>query len=191
VVFPRSYAAKQLQFFFMNGFSLRPSEPLRREFLIRDAHIKDRQAVDCLGLAAFEQYRHAYGDWPLFREKISSMSSWVPPGTLLVAVSDEVLLGAVIYLAPGQTKPNFFQPEWAVMRMLVVSPEARGQGVGRALAEHCIALGRRDGAKTFALHTSELMSVALPMYLRMGFQWKSPAPEVHGISYAVYTQAIE
>ena len=142
-------------------------------------------------MAAFQQYRDAYDDWPLFRQKISSMSSWVPPGTLLIAVSGEALQGAVIYLAPDQPKPDFFQAEWAVMRMLVVSPEARGQGVGRALAEHCVALGRRDGANTFALHTSELMSVALPMYLRMGFQWKSPAPDVHGISYAVYTQALE
>ena len=162
-----------------------------RTFLIREAHDGDRPAVDAIGVAAFQQYRDAYDDWPLFRQKISSMSSWVPPGTLLIAVSGEALQGAVIYLAPGQPKPDFFQAEWAVMRMLVVSPAARGQGVGRALAEHCVALGRRDGAKTFALHTSELMTVALPMYLRMGFEWKSPAPEVHGISYAVYTQALE
>jgi GNAT superfamily N-acetyltransferase len=161
------------------------------KFLIRDAQHHDLAAVDRLGLLAFEQFCDEYEDWPLFREKIASMSSWVPPGKLLVAESVHGLLGAVIYLGPGQTKPAFFQMDWAVMRMLVVAPEARGQGVGRALAEQCLALGRRDAATTFALHTSELMSVALPMYLRMGFEWRAPAPRVHGVNYAVYCKALE
>ena len=161
-----------------------------RQFLIRDAHPGDRDAVDRLGVAAFEQFRDAYDDWPLFSEKISSMSSWAQPGELLVATAGQSLLGAVIYLAPGQHRPGFFEPDWAVMRMLVVAPDARGHGVGRALAQECLARGDRDGATTFALHTSELMSVALPMYLRMGFKWKASAPTIHGVAYAVYTMAL-
>jgi ribosomal protein S18 acetylase RimI-like enzyme len=41
------------------------------------------------------------------------------------------------------------------MRMLVVAPEAQGQGAGRALAQECLRRGARDGAAVFALHTSE------------------------------------
>lgn len=34
----------------------------------------------------------------------------------------------------------------------------------RALAEECLRRAERDQASVFALHTSELMQVALPMY---------------------------
>ncbi|MEZ5653884.1 MAG: GNAT family N-acetyltransferase [Burkholderiaceae bacterium] len=72
--------------------------------------------------------------------------------------------------------------------MLVVAPEARGVGVGRALAEACLARARRDEAEIFALHTSPIMSIALPMYLRMGFRFHSAAPKIHGVDYNLYTK---
>ena len=53
--------------------------------------------------------------------------------------------------------------------MLVIDPGARGRGLGRLLTEECVRRARRDGAPTVALHTSPIMEVALPMYLRMGF----------------------
>jgi ribosomal protein S18 acetylase RimI-like enzyme len=70
--------------------------------------------------------------------------------------------------------------------MLVVAPEARGMGIGRALAEACIAHARRDGAPQFALHTSELMEVALPMYERMGFRRHADGPTLFGVPYGIY-----
>ena len=77
------------------------------------------------------------------------------------------------------------------MRMLVVAPGFRGHGIGRALAQDCIDRARRDGAPVFALHTSELMHVALPMYQRMGFEWHSTAPMIHGVKYDVYIKKID
>jgi GNAT superfamily N-acetyltransferase len=72
------------------------------------------------------------------------------------------------------------------MRMLVVAPGARGLGVGRRLAQECIDRARRDRAPVSALHTSALMSVALPMYLRMGFERQADAPDIHGVAYGIY-----
>jgi hypothetical protein len=41
-----------------------------------------------------------------------------------------------------------------------------------------------------ALHTSPIMTVALPMYLRMGFAKVQDAPPLFGVPYAVYTKAL-
>jgi GNAT superfamily N-acetyltransferase len=103
-----------------------------------------------------------------------------------VAELDGAIVGAVAYIGPGKEKAAFFRPEWPVMRMLVVAPAARGHGIGKALAEACLARATRDGADVFALHTSELMHVALPMYQRMGFKWRAAAPDIHGVKYGIY-----
>ena len=34
------------------------------------------------------------------------------------------------------------------------------------------------------------MTVALPMYLRMGFEWHHDAPAVYGVPYAVYLKKL-
>ena len=34
------------------------------------------------------------------------------------------------------------------------------------------------------------MTVALPMYLRMGFEWHRDAPAVYGVPYAVYLKRL-
>ena len=150
----------------------------------------DAQRIDELALAAFEQFKDAYTDWPVFSTKISNMSGLSATGEIIVAELGGKLLGAVAYIGPGKDKAAFFRPEWPVMRMLVVAPNARGQGIGKALAEACLSRARRDGAEVFALHTSELMHVALPMYQRMGFQWHAAAPDIHGVRYGVYLKAL-
>ena len=114
------------------------------------------------------------------------MSALSETGEIIVAGLAGEIVGAVAYLGPDKEKAAFFRPEWPVMRMLVVAPSARGHGVGRALADECLACARRDGANSFALHTSELMQVALPMYQRMGFTWLAAAPDIHGVKYGIY-----
>ena len=146
----------------------------------------DAQRIDALAVSAFSQFKDAYADWPVFLAKISSMSALSETGEIIVAELAGDIAGAVAYIGPGKEKAAFFRPEWPVMRMLVVAPGARGHGVGRALAEECLARARRDGAASFALHTSELMQVALPMYQRMGFSWHAAAPDIHGVKYGIY-----
>lgn len=74
--------------------------------------------------------------------------------------------------------------------MLVVDPRARGLGAGRALTDACLDRARRDGSTVIALHTSPIMSVALPMYLRMGFTKLKDAPPIRGVAYAVYLKQL-
>ncbi len=61
---------------------------------------------------------------------------------------------------------------------LVVLPEARGLGVGRALVEACIAFARQRGARLLMLQSFKRLEVALGLYERMGFAPMQPPPEM-------------
>ncbi|UGQ48783.1 GNAT family N-acetyltransferase [Massilia endophytica] len=157
---------------------------------LREFHAGDAEAVNGLAVRAFAQYQDRYTDWPVFRSRLEGMSALAGQAELIVAELHGVLAGAVGYIGPHKPKAAIFRPEWPIMRMLVVDPAARGHGIGRLLAQECIARARRDGANEIALHTSQIMNVALPMYLRMGFQWRSDVPDIHGVPYALYTLAL-
>ena len=45
----------------------------------------------------------------------------------------------------------------------------RGQGIGKALVQECLRRARKDGCTGLALHTTDMMQVAMAMYERMGF----------------------
>ncbi|PWF44997.1 GNAT family N-acetyltransferase [Massilia glaciei] len=160
-------------------------------FALRDFAAQDASAVNALAVAAFTQYQHAYTDWPIFRERIADMAALAAGGEIIVARAGADIVGAVAYIGPGKPKSAIFLPEWPIMLMLEVAPRARGLGVGRALALACLERARRDGAEVFALHTSELMTVALPMYERMGFTWSSAVPDIHGVAYKLYLKRLD
>ncbi len=158
---------------------------------IREFVPDDAVSVNALAVRAFEQFQNAYDHWPAFKARIAGMSSLAGTGDLLVAEIDRQIVGAVAYIGPGLPKADFFRSEWPIMRMLVVSPDFRGQGIGRALTEACLQHARRDKAPVLALHSSEIMQVAVLMYRRMGFQRVAQAPSIHGVEYGVYLKKID
>jgi len=91
---------------------------------------------------------------------------------VLVEINGRV--SGVAYVAGGKPKASFFDQSWPIIRMLVVDPASRGRGIGRLLAEECIRRARRGQAPLIALHTTPIMSVALPMYLRMDSNCSAP-----------------
>ena len=157
---------------------------------IREFHPNDAVRVNELAVIAFDQFKDSYTDWPIFRSRIENMSLLAEVGEIIVAERQGIVVGAVAYVGPGRPKAEFFRLEWPIMRMLVVDPEARGHGISRKLAHECLDRAKRDEASIFALHTSELMKVALPMYERMGFKYWSPAPMIHGVKYGVYVKEL-
>ena len=159
-------------------------------FLLRDYNEADECSVNELALSAFEQYSSEYEDWEGFSRKISQISKLTGSSELIVAETGSKIVGAIGYVGPNKSKAEFFKPEWAVIRMLVVSPESRGKGIGRALTNMCLNRAERDQSEMLALHTSKIMSVALAMYLKMGFVFYSEAPDIHGVKYGVYTKEL-
>jgi len=146
----------------------------------------DREAVDRVGLAAFEQYAHAYANWPRFSARIAHTSELAGQAELLVAESVGEVVGAVLHVAPGKPRSAIFPDDWAVIRMLVVAPERRGQGIGRELVAACLQRAFRDGAPAVGLHTSPIMETALRLYTTLGFTRDRDLDPIDGVAYGRY-----
>jgi predicted N-acetyltransferase YhbS len=159
-------------------------------FSLRDFQPSDAEAVNQIALAAFDEYKQLYADWPTLAANLSRTASLADQSELIVASKAATVVGAVAYVAPGRPRQNFFPSEWPIVRMLVVLPSERGQGIGRALTEECIRRAGRDGAPLLALHTSPIMRVALPMYQRLGFERHSDAPSLMGVPYGIYVKQL-
>jgi len=157
---------------------------------IRDYRSSDAGDVNRIAIAAYDQYRDQFQDWPAMLAWLSQASALSETGELIVAEVQTGFAGAVTYFGPNSQKDTFFEKCWSAIRMLVVDPRFRGKGLGRALSTECVARARRDGAPVIALHTSPIMTVALPMYLRMGFTKAYDVPPILGVPYAVYTKAL-
>lgn len=158
--------------------------------MLRDYREGDAEAIVRVALAAFAQFEQDFSDWPLFNANVAKMPQLAKTGEIIVAEDNGEIIGAVAYVGPQQPKPAFFEPGWPIIRMLVVDPSARGKGIGRQLTEECLRRAERDQSPVIALHTTPIMTVALPMYLRMGFAKVREAPDILGVPYAVYIKAL-
>lgn len=150
----------------------------------------DKTQLGGIALAAFEQFKSDYTDWPAMVAGVSRMGDLAEDGEIIVAEDAGRIVGGVVYVGPHKPKASYFDPSWPIIRMLVVAPEAQGRGLGRQLTQACIDRASRDRSPIIALHTSPIMAVALPMYLRMGFIKHSDAPDIHGVPYSIYTRAV-
>jgi GNAT superfamily N-acetyltransferase len=160
------------------------------EIRLRDYQNSDAENLNRIAVSAFDQFQDHYSDWPAMRAGLSKTSDLGVSGEVIIAEFQGAFAGAVAYFGPNSQKAAFFDQRWPIIRMLVVDPAFRGKGIGRALSDACIARARRDGSPIIALHTSPIMSVALPMHLKMGFVKAHDAPPIFGVAYAVYTKAL-
>src|SRR3712207_6734130 len=107
---------------------------------VRDFAPADAAAVNRVALAAFAQYEGVYSDWEALSRAVGAMAGLAQSGRIFVAESMAgKIVGAVAYIGPrSEPRADFFDPEWPIVRMLGVDPEARGQGIGRRLTQACI-----------------------------------------------------
>jgi GNAT superfamily N-acetyltransferase len=157
---------------------------------IRDYASTDAENLNRIAVAAYGQYRDQFQDWPAMLAWLSNASSLSAKGETIVAEVDNSFAGSVTYVGPNGQREPFFDQRWPIIRMLVVDPAFRGKGLGRALSTECMSRAKRDGSQVMALHTSPIMTIALPMYLRMGFVKAHDVASIFGVPYAVYTKAL-
>jgi ribosomal protein S18 acetylase RimI-like enzyme len=94
----------------------------------------------------------------------------VDADVLVVADPERGVLGGVTYVPDsGSSSAEFTDPDAAGIRMLAVSGEARGRGVGEALVRACIDRATAAGKRRIVLHSTERMTVAHRLYQRLGF----------------------
>ncbi len=64
----------------------------------------------------------------------------------------------------------------AQLRLLILAPSVRGQGLGGRLADECIAFAREKGYRRMVLWTHRNLEAARALYARRGFARVNSAP---------------
>lgn len=137
---------------------------------IRDANINDRDAIQSVTLAAYEQYAPVMGDmWKFYQDSIVKTLADVTPAEQIVAETSAGVIGTALLFPTGSLFGDSVILAFPEIRLLAVDPAARGQGIGQALMQECIQRARQAGVAALTLHTTDMMSVAQSMYVRMGF----------------------
>jgi len=97
-----------------------------------------------------------------------------PAISVFTAVNESgELLGSVDFIQDMQhydsASPAGKVADAAGIRLLAVSPAARGMGIGKALTQYCIEQAQTLGRSKVCLHTTKSMQTAWGMYERKGF----------------------
>ncbi len=106
-----------------------------------------------------------------YTAELRDVAGRVVGADVLVAVDgDGAVLGGVTYV-PGPESPwaEFTEPDAAGIRMLAVASEAQGRGIGQALSRATVDRARAAGKGQIVLHSTDRMTAAHRMYLRLGF----------------------
>jgi len=145
------------------------------ELTVRDAGPGERGTIQAVTLSAYQEYAASIpAAWEGYRQNIIATLAAAAPGTQIVAIDGDRVVGAVLLYpagtsmgVPGGALVTLASPE---VRLLAVAPSARGRGVGAALMNECIRRARSAAATTLTLHTGDLMQAAMRLYERIGFE---------------------
>lgn len=152
---------------------------------IRDFLPADADGVNRVALAAFAQYEQHYEGWSTYREGIGRTADLAIGADLIVAARPGIV-GAVVHVPPERPRMDIFPASWSVIRMLVVDPDQRSQGIGKRLVAAALTRAQLARAPAIGLHTSPIMTEALALYLRLGFVRDRDLPPNRGVPYARY-----
>ena len=150
--------------------------------------VEDFPAIAELNVAAYDEFAQLLGEaaWAAMRGNLTAVADVAGRAEFWVARDGCRLVGSVAYCPAGKADPAIFPLNLAAVLLLAVAPAARGKGVGRRLAEACLARAREDGAVAVGLFTSEAMAAAQRLYEGLGFRRESELPRRHGLRYWRY-----
>ena len=158
---------------------------------IRQVRPDDLEELDAVGRLTFDVYVGGGFINPdaAYVHELTDTARRAHDAEVWVAVMDGEVLGSVTFCPVGSLYREIGRNDEGEFRMLVVSPAARGRGIGQALVELCLTRAREMGYAGIRMSTMDLMSSAHRVYERLGFtrapqdDW-SPVPGVNLLAYS-------
>ena len=154
---------------------------------LRLARVEEYAAVGELTVAAYARF--TLGPDDPYLDRLRDTASRAAQAELWVAADGDRLLGTVTSCPPGSPWHELASDHEGEFRMLAVHPDARGRGVGTALARLCEERARAHGATAMVLSSLGEMTEAHRVYEALGYEreperdW-SPGRGVQLIAYA-------
>jgi ribosomal protein S18 acetylase RimI-like enzyme len=148
------------------------------ELRLRDARREELDDLSHLLADVYREFRPYLPKqvWPAYIAEIVDVRSRLPDSELVVAELGGRIVGTVGFYRDASLSVLERWPDgWTSIRTLGVLPDARGRGVGEALALECLRRAGELEAPTVGLHTSPSMTAATRLYERLGFR---RAPEL-------------
>ena len=158
------------------------------QILIRNAISLDFENISLVSRAAYQEYAAILSaeDWQKMEHSLSNVEHTAKIANFFVAEVEKKIVGAIAYYPPGKSNSQFFNSQWASLRLLAVAPNYRGKGIGKLLTEEGIKSAIEDRAAAVGLYTSEAMTVAQKMYSSLGFKRVRELPKMLGLYYWLY-----
>lgn len=144
------------------------------KIIVREAKKEELKEIRLQRVTAYEDHTKSIpaGHWEALKKAISSDADQQPGVDLLVAEVDGAIMGSVA-LFPAETDAyeGFVdQLDYPEIRVLAVSPQARGKGIASALIDECILRAKTKGFREIGLHTGDFMKDAIALYEKYGFE---------------------
>jgi ribosomal protein S18 acetylase RimI-like enzyme len=136
--------------------------------VIRAATEADGEAVVALWTEAYFSEGEGGRDSPYARSDFDQTTA--AAAHLLVAEMDGAVVGVVALLTPSEPSRAVALEGEAELVRLVVSSTARRQGIGRALANRCTELARREGRPAISLWSRPYQRAGHRLYESLGYQ---------------------
>jgi len=165
---------------------------------IRLARPEDLSAVGEITVAAYAEF--TLGPSDPYIARLRDAAARAEQAELWLAEDEGedggAVLGTVTVCPPDSVWREISRPGEGEFRMLAVAPEARGRGVGEALARFAINRLAEHGALAVVLSSLSTMHAAHRIYDRLGFRrdasrdW-SPTPGVELQAYVLPEPAHE
>jgi len=145
---------------------------MTKGILIRKAAAEELDRIEALVLTAYREFQLLFSEqiWTAWMDNISK-TIHSGAGMLMVAEAGGEIRGVVkFYPDAAQSGMGHWPPGAAAIRILAVSPEARGQGLGTLLTRECLRRARDLKVPTIFLYTGTFMAAARHIYEKLGFK---------------------
>lgn len=156
---------------------------------IGSIRVEEYDQVSQLLVESYSQYQESYEniqDWLDYAESLRDSVHNPFVDKILVARDGGEILGSLQLYTDSETAYN--RPDLAIfspiIRMLGVSPSARGKGVAQALLRESISYASEKGAAHIYLHSSDKMADAIRLYEWLGFK-RDTSKEFNKLNFVV------